>query len=441
MSAVVDLASRLHEDDLVKPPRATRKAAFAVTLVIIGLPIVVLISPWRQNVASRGRVVAFDPVDRLQAIPAPVTGRVERTFVQEGARVERGQLLVKMSDLDPAYAERLEQQAEFARQKLTAARESAKSLERRIESLSSSRDFAIGAAEFELEGARQKVVGAEQSLIAAVAEREQKMADRVRKQRLFDKKLASELTLQKAVAAAESAVAKVEESEAKLEGARHDASAKVASIEKTRNELQAKIDEVASKLEDARGKVSAEEKTVQDALTKIGRQRTQAVVAPRAGVIFKLDAAQRTELVKKGETLLQLVPDTDRIAAEVWLKGNDAPLVTPGRPVRLQFEGWPAVQFVGWPSVARGTFGGIVSVVDSHDDGQGRFRILVEPDPDDVPWPDSRYLRQGVQVKGWVLLDEVSLGFEIWRQLNGFPPSLDSAPAGKSSKKSEDKKR
>ena len=96
--------------------------------------------------------------------------------------------------------------------------------------------------------------------------------------------------------------------------------------------------------------------------------------------------------------------------------------MTPGREVRLQFEGWPAVQFVGWPSAARGTFGGIVTVVDSHDNGKGKFRVLVEPDPNDVSWPSRRYLRQGVQVKGWVLLDEVSLGFEIWRQLNGFPP-------------------
>ncbi|MFM9068837.1 MAG: hemolysin D, partial [Planctomycetota bacterium] len=35
--------------------------------------------------------------------------------------------------------------------------------------------------------------------------------------------------------------------------------------------------------------------------------------------------------------------------------------------------------------------------------------------------PEAKLLRQGVRANGWVLLNEVSLGYEIWRQLNGFP--------------------
>jgi len=93
-----------------------------------------------------------------------------------------------------------------------------------------------------------------------------------------------------------------------------------------------------------------------------------------------------------------------------------------GSRVRLQFEGWPAVQFVGWPSVAVGTFGGEVMSIDAVDDGAGRFRIVIRPDPDDAPWPDTQYLRQGVRVKAWVLLRTVPLWQEVWRQLNGFPP-------------------
>jgi hypothetical protein len=60
------------------------------------------------------------------------------------------------------------------------------------------------------------------------------------------------------------------------------------------------------------------------------------------------------------------------------------------------------------------------------DSKNGKFRILVTPDPDDVPWP--KQLRLGSGVRGWVMLDTVPLWFEIWRQLNGFPPSLESEP-------------
>ena len=117
-----------------------------------------------------------------------------------------------------------------------------------------------------------------------------------------------------------------------------------------------------------------------------------------------------------------------------------SPLIEPGRHVRLQFEGWPAIQFAGWPSVAVGTFGGKVAFVDATDDGFGAFRIVVVPDGDE-PWPEGRFLRQGVRANGWILLDEVRLGFELWRQFNGFPPSVateqaapDKAPAKTSAK-------
>jgi len=95
--------------------------------------------------------------------------------------------------------------------------------------------------------------------------------------------------------------------------------------------------------------------------------------------------------------------------------------------VRLQFEGWPAVQFVGWPSVAVGTFPGRIILVDAADNGKGQFRVLVEPDPqagEAGAWPSARYLRQGVRANGWVLLNRVRLGYELWRQFNGFPPTI-----------------
>ena len=106
------------------------------------------------------------------------------------------------------------------------------------------------------------------------------------------------------------------------------------------------------------------------------------------------------------------------------MSGNDAPLIAAGRQVRMQFEGYPALQFSGWPDAAMGTFGGVVSFVDARAEVDGRFRVVIKQDPDAEPWPPREALRQGSRVQGWVLLDTVSLGYEIWRQLNGFPPSV-----------------
>jgi biotin carboxyl carrier protein len=161
----------------------------------------------------------------------------------------------------------------------------------------------------------------------------------------------------------------------------------------------------------------------------LSRQQAQVVTAPIEGTILKVIAGQGGQLVKQGQILAVLVPDTDSRAVELWVSGNDMPLISEGRLSRLQFEGWPAVQFSGWPSVAVGTFGGQVGFIDAADDGEGSFRILIFPIKDE-PWPDPRFLRQGVRVKGWILLDEVTVGFELWRIFNGFPPSLRSFKSG-----------
>lgn len=155
---------------------------------------------------------------------------------------------------------------------------------------------------------------------------------------------------------------------------------------------------------------------------RLSRQQSQLVKAPRSGTILRRLTGQESVLVKAGDVLAVLVPDTTSRAVELWLNGNDIPLISKTQEVRLQFEGWPAIQFSGWPSVAVGTFGGRIAIIDATDDGQGKFRVLVVQDSKDK-WPDALYLRQGVRANGWVLLGNVPLWYELWRQFNGFPPS------------------
>jgi hypothetical protein len=228
-----------------------------------------------------------------------------------------------------------------------------------------------------------------------------------------------------------------------------------AKVEESRADLLSKQAERAHKASDADAKISKERSTLEKARAdlakaqagrarvdvKVDRQRSQVIVAPRDGVILHILVNQGGAQVKAGDALATLVPDADVRAVELWVSGNDAPLVSPGRQVRLQFEGWPAVQFSGWPSVAVGTFGGRVSFVDYAANVKGRFRVVVQPDPEDEPWPGQQALRQGARANGWVLLNQVTLGFEMWRQLNGFPPSVAEGyvPTQKSRGKPEDK--
>ncbi|WP_133133815.1 MULTISPECIES: biotin/lipoyl-binding protein [unclassified Legionella] len=153
--------------------------------------------------------------------------------------------------------------------------------------------------------------------------------------------------------------------------------------------------------------------------TRIARQKSQIVAAHVAGTIFKRLSGEHSVVVKKGDVLAEIIPDTESRAVALWVDGNDIPFVRLNQKARLQFEGWPAVQFRGWPGIAVGTFGGRVSFIDPTDNGQGDFRVVILPDE---PWPEPIFLRQGVRVHGWIQLGEVPLWYELWRQFNGFPP-------------------
>ena len=161
-----------------------------------------------------------------------------------------------------------------------------------------------------------------------------------------------------------------------------------------------------------------------EAEVKLSRQASQTIYAPKDGTILKLLAGDSSTLVKEGEKIATFAPDLNEPAVELYVSGNDIPLIYEGRKVRLQFEGWPAVQFSGWPEVAIGTFGGVVSAIDSSASDNGKFRIIVSKDPNE-DWPDKRFLRHMAKVYGWVLLNEVKLGYELWRQINNFPPEFD----------------
>ncbi len=151
---------------------------------------------------------------------------------------------------------------------------------------------------------------------------------------------------------------------------------------------------------------------------KISRQRAQTVQAPVSGFVSRVFRGQGGEILKQGDPLLVIVPETTNKMIELWVDGMDAPLLHVGQNARIQFEGWPAFQFTGWPELGIGTFPARVRAVDQTDD-KGKFRVILE-DPDNS-WPKGEILRQGTRAIGMILLGRVSVGYEIWRRINGFP--------------------
>jgi multidrug efflux pump subunit AcrA (membrane-fusion protein) len=144
------------------------------------------------------------------------------------------------------------------------------------------------------------------------------------------------------------------------------------------------------------------------------------ITAPQSGQVTKAKKAGIGEILKDGEMLVEIVPDKIDYAIELFVEPVDLPLIDTGQKVRFLFDGFPAIVFSGWPAASFGTFGGKVVAVETSLSSNGKYRLLVIEDKDDRPWP--RQLRMGAGAQGMALLKDVPIWYELWRQINGFPP-------------------
>lgn len=416
----------------VQAPRVVRVLARLLVILLVVTVAALTLTPWQQNIAGSGRVVAFSPGERLQHVEAPVDGRIARWHVVEGSQVRRGDPIVDLSDIDASIMERLRQERDAVTRTIHESETRTRALDDRIIGLVETLESSVTAAGLREEMARDRVVAAEQGLTAARAAKVTADLNLQRQRALMAKGLTSTRNVELAELESATRHAEVDRATATLNASRAEAASLAAELVRTRADAKARIDEARASLASANSDVAKARAELAKLDVRIARQETQRVLAPVDGTVQRVLARQSGELLKAGAPLAQLVPASSRDVVELWVDGNDMPMVLPGHPVRLQFEGWPALQFSGWPSIAVGTFGGRVILVDPADNGLGKFRVLVEPDPEDEPWPSQRFLRQGVQANGWVLLNIVPLGYELWRQFNGFPPVLSPSEPGES---------
>jgi len=425
-------------DDIEAPP-LVRRYMRVVLIVFVLIVAVLFATPWVQTVIAEGRVTALNPVERPQYINAQITGRLVRWYVSEGMHVFPGDTIALLQDIDPKFLDsNIVARAGSHVQWLIQRGEQ---LKQQIDAISKQLRAEIDAQTAAINAATQYVIQSRQKLIAARALYEQETLElQIAEQRyrdrkaLYDQGLRSLREFESARLALQQAQARFNRAQAELRAAESQLEQAEQELKLKQNEWNAKIQKTQSELNKAQESLSSVESTIAKALidkSNIEMRRRYAVVqSPIEGIIVRLYSLGPGETIKQGEPLAIVMPEVRSLAVELLVKGNDAPLVYPGQKVRIQFDGFPAIQISGFPQVNIGTFGGIVSVVDAVDDdrGSGMFRAIIKPDTLDEPWPNPAVLRPGTKARGWMLLNTVPLAYELWRQLNGFPPSLKEPP-------------
>ncbi len=398
----------------------------AFTIIIF----IILFLPWTQNINGNGFVTTLTPDQRPQTIQSPIPGRIEEWYVREGDFVKKGDTILRISEVkneyfDPDLVARTGKQIKAKSMSVTSYEEKVKALANQADALLQERALKLEQANNKLLQSRLKVKSDSIDLEAAktnisIAERQ---FNRI--QQLEDEGLKSLTDVEEKRLKLQETQAKLISQENKLLASKND----VINAQIEMNRIQAEYAEKISKSQSDRFTAQSGQYDAEAQVTKLENEYTNYEIrndlyyikAPQNGFINKAIQSGIGETFKEGDQLVGIMPSDYDMAVETFVKPIDLPLIHLDEDVRIQFDGWPAIIFSGWPNVSYGTYAGKVVAIETFISPNGKYRVLISPDPKEHPWPDG--VRVGSGATTIALLEDVPIWFELWRQLNGFPPN------------------
>ncbi len=425
----------LNSQNLVNVPRRLHRWAWFGFTVFIVFFATLFFVPWTQTVTVQGKLSAYSAMERSQEVHAQINGSLQRWFIHEGDSVKKGDLVLKLGDVNPKFMapdllKRLDQSRKALEQKRQTALERAAILDKRLEEMTSLARAASSSAVARISEAENKTLSTKQKKVSAKIAKETALLNLQRSKTLEAEGLISKRELELAIQTATKADANLKGMEAEIGETQEARVALEHKREKIDAELVQQLLDTKSKRAAAMGEAAKGAKELADlALTRSNaRQRRIAskIIAPVDGTVVRLTPIGLGEIVHPGDLLFTIVPKESSPAIEMWANAIDAPLLKTGRPVRLLFQGVPAIPLPAWPELMAGTYDGRVQVVDQSASANGKFRFWVSPETHRKKWPPQLHVRQGTQVKGWVILNRVPLWYEMWRRFNLFPPDYNS---------------
>ncbi len=399
-------------------------ASFSIIVLLM------MFLPWTQNISGRGYLTTLTPDQRPQTIQSPIPGRIEKWYVREGDYVEKGDTILFISEIkseyfDPDLVERTGQQIKAKTMSVSSYQEKVKALNQQIRALNQELGLKLEQAKNKLIQSKLKVESDSIDLEAAktnilIAQRQYDRTEKLQEEGL------------KAVTDVEEKRLKLQETQAKLISQENKLLASKNNVINAQVEINRVRAEYSDKISKAQSDLYTAQSNQFDSeaqVTKLENQYTNYemrnkmlyIRAPQNGYITKAIQSGIGETFKEGAQLVGIMPSDYDIAVETFVDPIDLPLIHVDEKVRIQFDGWPAIVFSGWPNVSYGTFGGKVVAIENFISPNGKYRVLLAPDEEEAPWPKD--IRVGSGASTMALLEDVPIWYELWRQLNGFPPN------------------
>lgn len=409
-----------------------RKYSKAIKYMLLSIGIsgvIILLMPWTQNVESYGKVTTLNPEGRPQTITSRIGGRIEKWFINEGQFVKKNDTIAFISEIKDEYID--PQLINRSEQQIKAKETTLESYEQKVNAVNLQIDALNKALLLKMQQARNKIIQAKikvttDSIESQTSFNNYKTAEEQLKRydELLSKGVISKTDLENRRVKVQEALAKKTSADNKFMSTKNE----LLNAEIELNTIQQDYQEKLMKAESDKFSALSLLYEGEGALTKLQNQLANYsmrkgfyyVLAPQDGYITKTSVQGIGEIIKEGAALCSIVPNQAEQAIEMYINPIDLPLIHKGQTMQLVFDGWPAFVFSGWPGVSYGTYRGEIVAFDKVLSDNGKFRILAKNVGE--PWPEAIQIGSGV--RGFALLNNVPLIYELWRQINGFPPEF-----------------
>ncbi|MBW3524628.1 HlyD family secretion protein [Chryseobacterium sp. NKUCC03_KSP] len=391
--------------------------------------IITLFLPWTQNIKVKGNVTSLYQSQRPQQLNSPIPGRIIKWNVKNGDYVKKGDTLLQLSEikddyLDPLLVQRTQEQVDAKKGVRDYYEAKVGTAKNQLEALNSSRDLKLNQVKIKIIQLNSKLIGEQAELEASKNELKLSEDQFARQKKMYDEGLVSLTQFQQRSISYQNSIAKKTAYENKVAQTQQE----ILNTQIEQNSVTQDYNEKLSKIEGERfqsmGQIEGSDGDIAKLQNQVAnykaRQGLYFIIASQDGQIVSLNKAGIGEVLKDGENIGTVVPTNVDYAVEIYIKPVDLPLVKEGQRVMSIFDGFPAIVFSGWPDSSYGTFAGKVVAVESNISANGMFKALIIEDEKEKKWPPK--IKMGTGVQGIAILNDVPIWYELWRNINGFPP-------------------
>ena len=402
----------------------------------------IMFLPWTQNIKTQGNVNTLFQEQRPQKLNSPIPGRIIKWYVKNGDVVKKGDTILQISEikddyLDPLLVERTQEQVQAKKGVREYYNAKISTTENQIAAITASKDLKLNQIKIKIAQLQNKLKAEQAELIAVNNELKIAQDQLNRQNKMYEEGLVSLTQLQQRNVSYQNALAKKTSAENKLAQTQQEITAQNIEQNAVIQEYTEKLSKTEGDRFQSMGQVAGSTGDIAKLENQVATYKVRKglyfILATQDGQITQLTKAGIGEIVKDAETIGIIVPKKIDYIAEIYVKPVDLPLIRENQKVMLTFDGFPAIVFSGWPNSSYGTFSGKIIAIENSISENGLFKAIVAEDKTQKRWPPN--MKIGTGASGIAILNDVPIWYEIWRNINGFPPDYYQVNTQKNEKK------